>query len=67
MTKRKPKPERRTSPDGSKHVYLVVPPGLYDWLWESTQAGDFRNMQEKILDVLRTAREAEQQPQSLVA
>lgn len=68
MTKRKPKLDRRTSPNGAKHVYLVVPVGLYDWLWDTTQAGDFKNVQEKILDVLRTAREAEQQqPQSLVA
>jgi hypothetical protein len=31
---------------------------LYDWLWTSTQAGDFKNVQDKIIDVLRTAREA---------
>lgn len=69
MAKRLPKPQHKTSPDGSKHVYLLVPPVLYDWLWNGTQAGEFKNMQEKIVAVLRTAREAEHQekPQSLVA
>lgn len=59
MAKRISKPQHKTSPDGSKHVYLLVPPVLYDWLWKGTQAGEFKNMQEKIVAVLRTARESE--------
>lgn len=61
MSKRKPKPDRRTSPDGSLHVYLLVPPVLYEWAIDRAKAGGFKNVQEKIVDVLRTAREAEQQ------
>lgn len=67
MTKRKPKADRKRSPDGSAHVYLVMPPVLYEWVCTSAHSGGFRNIQEKIIDVLRTAREAEQQPQGMVA
>lgn len=48
---------------GNHHVYLLVPPVLYDWLWNSTQAGGFKNVQDKIVDVLRTARESDHQEQ----
>lgn len=43
------------------HVYLLVPPVLHDWLRIEADAGGFKNVQDKILDVLRTAREAHQQ------
>jgi hypothetical protein len=43
------------------HVYLLVPPVLHEWLQARAEAGGFKNVQDKILDVLRTAREAEQQ------
>lgn len=64
MSKRKVKIDRRTTPDGSKaHVYLLVPIGLLDWLQERAKAEDFKNVQDKILDVLRTARESESRGQ----
>ncbi|HEX7330358.1 MAG TPA: hypothetical protein VF290_02595 [Pyrinomonadaceae bacterium] len=43
------------------HVYLLVPPVLHDWLRNEADVGGFKNVQDKILDVLRTAREAHQQ------
>ena len=65
MSKHKSKPiqvERKTSADGSKvHVYLLVPTALYEWLSVEAQASDFKNVQDKILDVLRSAREARQE------
>lgn len=42
------------------HVYLLVPQVLHEWLQTGAQSGGFKNVQDKILDVLRTAREAEQ-------
>lgn len=58
MGKRKT-PKRKTSADGSKvHVYLLVPIVLYDWLETKAQSGGF-NLQDKILDVLRSARDDE--------
>lgn len=65
MSKRNVKPERKTSPDGSKHVYLLVPPVLYDWIENEATSGGFKTIQEKILDVLRTARDAESQEQAV--
>lgn len=67
MTKRRPVPRRKTSPNGSKHIYLLVPPELYDRLWNATQAGGFRNEQDKILNVLRRDLEPEREQQSMVA
>jgi hypothetical protein len=65
MSKRKSKTvhlERKTSADGSKvHVYLLVPTALYEWLSSEAQTSDFKNVQDKILDVLRSAREARQE------
>lgn len=46
---------------GSKHVYLLVPPVLHDWLRTEAEVGGFKNVQDKILDVLRTARESRQE------
>lgn len=46
------------------HVYLLVPPVLHDWLQVGAQNGGFKNVQDKILDVLRNAREADQQDQA---
>lgn len=43
------------------HVYLLVPPILHEWLRGEAQAGGFKNVQEKIIDVLRTAKELRQE------
>lgn len=52
---------KKLSADGSKvHVYLLVPTGLYEWVESEAQSGEFKNAQDKILDVLRSAREAQQ-------
>lgn len=54
MSKRKPKIERKTSPDGSKvHVYLLVPVVLHERLNTEARAGGFKNVQDKIIDLLR--------------
>lgn len=63
MKQSKGKINRRTSPDGSAHVYLLVPPVLYDWLDRGRKDGGFKNVQDKILDVLRTARDSENREQ----
>lgn len=43
------------------HVYLLVPPVLHDWLRTEAEIGGFKNVQDKILDVLRTAKESRQE------
>lgn len=54
MRKQKLKPERKTSPDGSKvHVYLLVPVFIHEKLNTEARAGGFKNVQDKIIDVLR--------------
>lgn len=54
MRKQKSKSERKTSPDGSKvHVYLLVPVVLHDRLNTEARQGGFKNVQDKIIDVLR--------------
>jgi len=61
MSKRKPKPDRKTSPDGSKvHVYLLLPVALHDRLDVEAKAGNFKNVQEKIVDLLRHQYQTEQ-------
>jgi hypothetical protein len=52
---------KKLSADGSKvHVYLLVPIGLYEWLETEAVTGEFKNAQDKILDVLRSTRESQQ-------
>lgn len=54
MSKRKPKADRKTSPDGSKvHVYLLVPVFIHEKLNTEARQGGFKNVQDKIIDVLR--------------
>lgn len=62
MKKRQRKPTAANPETAPKvHVYLLVPPVLHDWLRNEADVGGFKNVQDKILDVLRTAREAHQQ------
>lgn len=62
MSKKHPKPVAANSDSPPKiHVYLLVPPVLHDWLRTEAEVGGFKNVQDKILDVLRTARESRQE------
>jgi hypothetical protein len=65
MKKRRNKPVAANPETPPKvHVYLLVPPVLHDWLRTEADAGGFKNVQDKILDVLRAAREANHQEQA---
>lgn len=65
MAKRKLKTNRKTSPDGSKvHVYLLVPVVLHQRLHSEAKAGGFKNVQDKIIDVLRQQYQTGQQEQA---
>ena len=43
------------------HVYLLVPEVLHEWLMAEARDRGFKNVQEAILHVLRSAREARQE------
>jgi hypothetical protein len=65
MKKRRSKPIAANHEAPPKvHVYLLVPPVLHEWLRSEADAGGFKNVQDKILDVLRAARDAQQQAQA---
>jgi hypothetical protein len=65
MKKKRTKPTAANSETPPKvHVYLLVPPVLHEWLRTEADSGGFKNVQDKILDVLRAARESAQQAQA---
>lgn len=58
MSKTKSKPKNSNSTSHLKvNVFLQVPDVLHGWLRDEAEAGGFKNVQDKILDLLRSARE----------
>lgn len=61
MSRRRNKPIAANPETPPKvHVYLLVPSVLHEWLLSEAEVGGFKNVQDKIIDVLRAARDAHQ-------